>query len=120
MCLAFFNFFFFFASKFFPPPFIYILSILIPEPIPPRLNRFRAIVWAIVSASLVNKPGGGWVESVLILPDHFRCFLAAILSCSGIALTGLVLCSYGLRHDGVSPFQQVPHFLVGGLFKVAI
>jgi len=43
-----------------------------PEPGPLGLARLVAIVRAMVAASLVNKPLGGCVESLVIVRDHRR------------------------------------------------
>lgn len=59
------------ASRFLPARLINIWIMRIAEPRPPGLTFFDAMVRATVLASLVNVFGGGWVESVLILADHF-------------------------------------------------
>ena len=68
-----------------------------PEPMPPGLTFLVAITLAIVSASFVNRPGGGCVELVLILCDHFfvRVFFADVL---GSFLWRRFLCRRFTRH----------------------
>jgi hypothetical protein len=43
-----------------------------PEPGPFGETFFEASVRAMLAASLLNKPAGGWVESVLTPALHFR------------------------------------------------
>jgi hypothetical protein len=57
--------------KFFPARLIKKVSIRIPDPGPFGETFLEAKVFAIVAALLLNKPAGGWVESVSTLPDHF-------------------------------------------------
>jgi hypothetical protein len=47
------------------------VSIRIPEEGPLGETLFEARVRAMVSALLVNRPSGGWVESVFTLATHF-------------------------------------------------
>src|SRR5262249_11864045 len=51
-----------------------------PEPGPFGETLLEARVRAIVAASFVNKPGGGWVASVVTAATHllFFCFVSAI------------------------------------------
>ena len=42
-----------------------------PEPIPPGLTLFRAMIRATLSASLANVPSGGKVETVFTFETHF-------------------------------------------------
>src|SRR5262245_657367 len=64
MRLAFSNSLFCGGSRFFPERLINIWTMRMPEPIPLGLTLLDAIFLAIVSASLVNSPGGGNVETV--------------------------------------------------------
>src|SRR5262245_41508739 len=64
MCLAFSSSVFCRESSFFPDRLINIWTIRIPEPIPLGLTFFEAMVLAMVSPSLVNRPFGGNVETV--------------------------------------------------------
>ncbi len=58
-----------------------------------------ARVFAIVLASLVNKPGGGWVESVVTRAtqrlDFGRGILTALLRCAAVWKSLAVLFSRG-------------------------
>jgi hypothetical protein len=61
--------------------------IRIPEPMPLGLTRLEAMIRATSGAVLVNVPGGGKVETVLIFPDHF--FFASIAAPARIPLEWL-------------------------------
>jgi hypothetical protein len=58
------------AGKPFPPRFMKYCIIRMPEPIPFGLTLFEAMCRAIVSASLVNTPFLGKVDSVVTFLTH--------------------------------------------------
>jgi hypothetical protein len=60
------------AESVFPARLMKNWIMRMPDPIPFGLTRLLAIVRAIVRASLLNSPGGGAVETMLTLCDHFR------------------------------------------------
>lgn len=53
-----------------------------PEPGPFGETFFEANVLAMVAASLVNSPAGGWVESVVTFATHLLVFFLAIMNSS--------------------------------------
>jgi hypothetical protein len=77
MALAFSSALFRPGAKFFPARFMNICTMRMAEPIPPGETSLRAMVRATSSAGLVNVPGGGKVDTVFTLADHFRFLVLA-------------------------------------------
>ncbi len=72
IALAFSNSFLRCALRFLPDRLMNICTILIAEPSPSGETSLRAMMRATSSPDLVNVPGGGKVETVLISRDHLR------------------------------------------------
>ncbi len=72
MALAFSSALFRPGAKLFPARLMNICTILMAEPIPPGDTSLRAMVRATSSGDLVKVPGGGKVDTVFTLADHFR------------------------------------------------